>query len=174
MFSHFRVDHLLQHFNCTLSTALKRRFSDSLKTVESAFYVSPAREENEWRKSNSRSPVVGRTVESYRIAMEEEIHRWDGFARALRKDDKEAFDELMDMCRSFAMASSNATNPIIFEPMIMSMLLAQQERIRTVEKKLNTIKSEASSSSAGSPEIKEENYQVKTIPQPGSVGGDQT
>ena len=116
---------------------------------------------------------MGRSVEAYRIAMEEEIHTWDGFARALRKDDKEAFDELMDMCRSFAMASSNATNPIIFEPMIMSMLLAQQERIRTLEKKLNAIKSEASSSSA-SPEIKEENYQVKTIPQPGSVGGDQT
>jgi hypothetical protein len=114
--------------------------------------------------------VVGRTVEWYRIAMEEEIHTWDGFARALRKDDKEAFDELMDMCRSFAMASSNATNPLIFEPMIMSILLAQQERIRTLEKKLNAIKSEASSSSA-SPEIKEENYQVESMPQPGSVGG---
>jgi hypothetical protein len=115
--------------------------------------------------------VVGRTVESYRIAMEEEIHTWDGFARALRKDDKEAFDELMDMCRSFSVASSNATNPIILEPMIMSILLAQQERIRTLEKKLNAIKSEASSSSAASPEIKEENYQAKTIPQPGSIGG---
>lgn len=126
-----------------------------------------------WRNRIHGGLAVGRTVESHRIAMEEEIHTWDGFARALRKDDKEAFNELMDMCRSFAMASSNATNPIIFEPMIMSILLAQQERIRTLEKKLNTIKSEASSSSA-SPEIKEENYQVKTIPRPGSVGGDQT
>jgi hypothetical protein len=116
---------------------------------------------------------VGRTVEWYRIAMEEEIHRWDGFARALRKDDKEVFDELMGMCRSFSVASSNATNPIILEPMIMSILLAQQERIRTLEKKLNAIKSEATSSSA-SPEIKEENPQAKTIPQPGSLGGDQT
>jgi hypothetical protein len=118
--------------------------------------------------------VVGRTIESYRIAMEEEIHTWDGFARALRKDDREAFDELMGMCRSFAMASSNATNPIIFEPIIMSILLAQQVRIRTLEKKLNAIKSEANSSSAGNPEIKEENYQAKTIPQPGPFGGDQT
>ena len=116
---------------------------------------------------------MGRTVEWYRIAMEEEIHRWDGFARALRKDDREASDELMDMCSCFAMASSNATNPIILEPMIMSILLAQQERIRTLEKKLDAIKSEAGSSSV-SPEIKEENPQVKSIPQPGSVGGYQT
>ena len=57
---------------------------------------------------------MGKTVESYRIALEEEIHRWDGFARALRKEDREAFEELMDMCRSNAMASGNACNPIIF------------------------------------------------------------
>ena len=118
--------------------------------------------------------VVGRSVESYRIAMEEEIHTWDGFARALRKDDKEAFDELMGMCSCFAVASSNATTPIILEPMIMSILPAQQERIRTLEKKLDAIKSEAGSSSAESPELKEENPQENSTPRPGSVGGDQT
>ena len=95
---------------------------------------------------------MGRTVESYRIAMEEEIHTWDGFARALRKDDREAFDELMGMCSCFAMASSNAPNPIIFEPMIMSILLAQQERIRKLEKKLGTIKPVKSNSSV-TPEL---------------------
>ena len=55
---------------------------------------------------------MGKTVESYRMALEAEIHRWDGFARALRKEDREAFEEMMDMCRSYAMASSNATNPM--------------------------------------------------------------
>ena len=80
---------------------------------------------------------MGKTVESYRIALEEEIHRWDGFARALRKKDREAFEELMDMCRTFASESSNATNPIIFEPIIMSILLFQQKRIRELERKLN-------------------------------------
>ena len=39
---------------------------------------------------------MGKTVESYRIALESEINRWNGFARALRKDDREAVDELMD------------------------------------------------------------------------------
>ena len=71
---------------------------------------------------------MGKTVESYRIALEEEINRWNGFARALRKDDREAFEELMDMCRSFASESSNATNPVIFEPMVMSILLAHREK----------------------------------------------
>jgi hypothetical protein len=79
---------------------------------------------------------MGKTVESFRIALESEISRWSGFARALRKPDREAFDELMDMCRSYASESSNATNPIIFEPMIMSILLAQQVRIQKLESQL--------------------------------------
>ena len=79
---------------------------------------------------------MGKTVESYRIALEGEISRWNGFARALRKDDREAFEVLMDSCRSNAMAAGNATNPIIFEPMVMSILLAQQKRIMALEKKL--------------------------------------
>jgi hypothetical protein len=40
--------------------------------------------------------VVGKTVESYRLALESEINRWNGFARALRKEDREAFDEELD------------------------------------------------------------------------------
>jgi hypothetical protein len=118
--------------------------------------------------------VVGRTVESYRIAMEEEIHTWDGFARALRKDDREAFDELMDICRNLASASSCATNPIILEPMIMSMLLAQQELIRTLEKKLSTIKPVKSNSSV-TPELLTESHPAvdKSLEQD-PVGGDQT
>ena len=73
---------------------------------------------------------MGKTVDSYRIVLEQEISRWSGFARALRKEDREAFEELMDMCRNNAMASGNACTPIIFEPMIMSILLFQQKRIR--------------------------------------------
>jgi hypothetical protein len=70
------------------------------------------------------------------MAVEAEINRWSGFARALRKDDREAFEELMDTCRGFASEAGNATNPILFEPMVMGLLLAQQKRIRTLEKKL--------------------------------------
>jgi hypothetical protein len=83
---------------------------------------------------------MGKTVESFRIALEEEISRWSGFARALRKPDREAFDELMDMCRSYASEGSNATNPIVFEPMVMSILLFQQRRIRKLEAKLKAIR----------------------------------
>jgi hypothetical protein len=38
-----------------------------------------------------------KTVPAYRMALEEEISRWSGFARALRKSNLEAFVELMDI-----------------------------------------------------------------------------
>jgi len=87
---------------------------------------------------------MGRTVESYRMALEEEIRRWNGFAKALRSEDREAFDALMDACRTSASAGSNATQPIIFEPMIMSMMLFQQKKLLRLEKELNAIKQRTS------------------------------
>jgi len=52
---------------------------------------------------------MGKTVESYRIALEDEIGRWRGFEKALRTEDHEAFEALMDACRNYASAGSNAT-----------------------------------------------------------------
>jgi hypothetical protein len=83
---------------------------------------------------------MGKTVETYRMALEDEIRKWNGFAKALRKEDREAFETLMDACRSHASAGSNAVQPILFEPMIMSMLLSQQVHLQRLQKELNAIK----------------------------------
>jgi hypothetical protein len=83
---------------------------------------------------------MGKTVESYRMALEDEICRWNGFAKALRSEDKEAFEELMDACRSFASAGSNATQPILFEPMVISILVSQQKKLHRLEKALDAVK----------------------------------
>ena len=82
---------------------------------------------------------MGKTVESYRMALEDEIRRWDGFAKALRSEDRTAFEELMDACRISASAGSNATQPVIFEPMVMTILLSQQKKLSKLEKELNAI-----------------------------------
>ena len=82
---------------------------------------------------------MGKTVESYRIALEDEIQRWNGFKKALRLEDKEAFEAMMDACRNFASAGSNATMPLLFEPMVMSILLSLQKKISRLEKALNAV-----------------------------------
>ena len=83
---------------------------------------------------------MGKTVESYRMALEDEIHRWSGFEKALRTEDRQAFEALMDACRNYASAGNNATNPILFEPMVISILLSQQVKISRLEKALDAVK----------------------------------
>jgi hypothetical protein len=81
---------------------------------------------------------MGKTVPAYRIALEFEIGNWTGFRKALASyKDHEAFDEMMDICRTFASESSNATNPVIFEPMVVSILLGQQKKLQKLERTLN-------------------------------------
>ncbi len=86
---------------------------------------------------------MGETIESYGVALEAEINRWIGFVRALRKPEREAFEEVMSVCRAFASGNDCASSPIMFEPMVMSLLLAQQVRINQLEKDLPAITPEA-------------------------------
>jgi hypothetical protein len=91
--------------------------------------------------------MMGKTVESYRMALEEQISRWTGFARALRSEDRAAFETIMDACRNHASAGSNATNPILFEPMVMSILLQQQVSLQRLQKELDALKQQPTSKS---------------------------
>jgi hypothetical protein len=88
--------------------------------------------------------LMGKTVESYRFALDAEIQSWSGFAKALRSDDRDAFEQITDACRNYASAGSNATRPEIFESMFMSILLEQQKRLTRLEKELFAIKKKLS------------------------------
>ena len=91
---------------------------------------------------------MGDTVESFKTALEGEISRWSGFARALRKPDLEAFEKLIGISRSYASEIGCAAK-IIFEPMVISILLFQQKRIRVLEKELQEIQLKTVNSLAG-------------------------
>jgi hypothetical protein len=83
---------------------------------------------------------MGKTVPTYRMAVEEEIAHWKPFREALASDEeKQAFDDVADMCRNMAMAGGSACNPILFEPMVMSILLGQQKRMKTLQRKIDAL-----------------------------------
>jgi hypothetical protein len=93
---------------------------------------------------------MGKTVPTYRMAIEWEIADWKQFRNALSSDEqKQAFDEMMDMCRANAMAGGNACNPIIFEPMVMSILLGQQILIRELESKIQELMQDSGGATYG-------------------------
>jgi len=75
------------------------------------------------------------------MILEKEIEKWDGFVRALRADDRIAFDELMNACRCYASAAGASTRPILTEAMFMSILLSHQKMLREIEATLEKLKS---------------------------------
>ena len=87
---------------------------------------------------------MGRTVPSYRQALEAEIERWKGFRKGLRKKDAEAFDRMMNACRLFASAGSMATRPVLLEAMFMSILLHQEKAITEIREKLDRLEKQLS------------------------------
>ena len=79
---------------------------------------------------------MGKTVPSYRQALEREIERWKGFRKGLRGKDAAAFDCMMNACRMFASAGSMATRPILLEAMVMSILLHQEKCLMEIRERL--------------------------------------
>lgn len=82
---------------------------------------------------------MGRTVPSYRQALEHEIEKWKGFRKALRAKDAEAFDKMMNACRMSASAGSMATRPVLLEAMFMSILLHQEKILMEIRERLDRL-----------------------------------
>jgi len=68
-----------------------------------------------------------------------EIARWEGFRKALRGTDLEAFDKMMNACRTYASAGSMATRAILSEAMFMSILLVQQKELMEIRRCLERL-----------------------------------
>lgn len=82
---------------------------------------------------------MGRTVPTFRSAIEETVRKWDRYRRALRREERESFDRMIDACRRHASASTQATRPRPLEAMFMSILLEHQRRLEALEVKLDRL-----------------------------------
>ena len=85
---------------------------------------------------------MGRTVPSYRMALEQEIALWQPFRKALRKKDKAIFDSLMDKARNHSDAGMLVNRPIILDSILMATILEQQKEIQHLHKQIEYLKSE--------------------------------
>lgn len=82
---------------------------------------------------------MGRTVVSYRQVLESEIAKWEGFRKALRAVDVEAFDRMMNACRMYASAGSMATRPVLLEAMFMAIMLNLEREIAEIRERLDRV-----------------------------------
>jgi hypothetical protein len=82
---------------------------------------------------------MGRTVPAFRPALEHEIESWKDFKRALRPEDQEVFDKLMNFARIHADAGSLSARPMLSEILFISYAIEQEKKIELLEKKIGEL-----------------------------------
>ena len=85
---------------------------------------------------------MGRTIPTYRNILENLVNEWQGFRKALRKEDREAFDRLIEKARMHASAASYEARTDPVESMFMSILLEQEKEIGELRKKIEEMEME--------------------------------
>ncbi len=75
---------------------------------------------------------MGRTIPSFRIALEMEIASWNTFKRSLGKHSRKSLEELFSEARSYCSASSNAVRPVRFQGMFMAMAFDHAKRLENI------------------------------------------
>jgi len=89
---------------------------------------------------------MGRTMPTFRFALEAEISSWKEFRRGLRPEDRPLFDLIMDFGRSHGDAGSLAARLLVSENIFLSALIEQQKQIIALKHELSQLhlQSEAS------------------------------
>lgn len=83
---------------------------------------------------------MGKTVPTFRKALEKEIESWKEFRKALRKEEREAFDKLIESSKRHTSAGGQANKPDPFQAMFMSILLDHRKEISKLREEIEKIR----------------------------------
>ena len=73
---------------------------------------------------------MGRTIPSFRLALEMENVDWKPFRNALDKSDRKKFDEMFDIPRFYISACSNSVQLVPLHPIIISILFHHYKELK--------------------------------------------
>ena len=82
---------------------------------------------------------MGRTVPSFRPALEHEIESWKDFKRGLRPEDQKIFDKLMNYTRIHSDAGSLSARPMLSEILFFSFAIEQEKRIEELKRRIKKL-----------------------------------
>lgn len=76
---------------------------------------------------------MGRTVPTMTQVIQSEEEHWAPFRRALRVQDRPAFDRLFAAARHYSAIASYVSRPVPFDAILLSMLLEAMKAIQRLE-----------------------------------------
>jgi hypothetical protein len=77
--------------------------------------------------------IIGRTIPSYRIAIEMERSKWKIFRQRLDKKDRKEFDKMFSYSRLYNSRGSNACRPVLLHPILISIIFEQYKQLKKLE-----------------------------------------
>lgn len=86
---------------------------------------------------------MGRTLPTFNFWLEGERESWRAFRRALRHEDREAFDRIFALAKRHMAEAASVARPVPFDSLVMSVLLEQQKQIEDQRREIETLKLDA-------------------------------
>jgi hypothetical protein len=88
---------------------------------------------------------MGRTIPSFRIALEMEREEWKPFRNALDKKDRKKFDDMWNIPSWYISACSNSVQYVRLHPILMSILLYDYKQVTQCISEVEEIGTESTS-----------------------------
>jgi hypothetical protein len=82
---------------------------------------------------------MGRTVLSFTQELYREEESWKQFRRALRKEDRELFDELFAAARYHTSACTCSGRAVPFDAILMSILVEERRAVRDLTRRVEEL-----------------------------------
>lgn len=82
---------------------------------------------------------MGRTVLPFTQELYREEESWKSFRRALRKEDRELFDELFAAARYHTAACTCSGRAVPFEAILMSILIEERRAVRELSRRVEEL-----------------------------------
>jgi hypothetical protein len=75
---------------------------------------------------------MGRTIPSYRIASVMELWKWRPFRKALDKQDRKVFDEMLSISRLYNVAGTMACRPVLIHTILISIIFEHYKQLTKI------------------------------------------
>jgi hypothetical protein len=92
---------------------------------------------------------MGRTLPTFNTYLEQEMAQWAPYRRALRKEEKPAFDRLFVLAKRHMAEASFVARPIPFDAVLISILLEQAKAIEALERRMEMVEKPRAATDGG-------------------------
>lgn len=88
-------------------------------------------------------PTMGKTNPTYRDRLTDWEDDWQSYRRALRRERREHFDELVVMANELSMAGGCQNTHDVETPLLVSVCVRQQEELVELEERVDLLEDDA-------------------------------